>query len=151
MPPMHNEIRWKSIEFHYHHKNPLWPTLVILITICVASFALWQGNLLFFIFTLIAALLTLVWGHRHPRELQFAINDQGLWIGKKLYRYAHFASFALYEETLQLHFINRINFSMDIIIPREKTKSIRNRLLAFIPEVEYTESFVDALAHWLKF
>lgn len=148
---MHNEIRWQSIEFHYHNKKSLWSALVILIAIVVSAFALWQQNLLFFIFTLIAALLTLVWGHRHPPQLQFIIDERGLWIGKKLHRYNNFTSFALYEETLQMNFSNRIHSSMDIIIPREKTKGIRNRLLAFLPEVEYTESFIDALAHWLKF
>lgn len=148
---MNKGFRWTSVEFHYHAKNQFWPALVIIAAICVSAFALWQQNLLFFIFILIAAMLMLVWGRRRPQHMQFAIDERGLWIGKKLHRHQYFTGFALYEKTLQMHSKNRIRPTIDIIIPPEKTKEIRRRLLAFLPEVEYTESFLDALAHWLKF
>ena len=147
---MHNEIRWKSVEFHYHEKNPLWAVFVVIVALFIGTYALWQENLLFLIFTVFAAILTLVWGRRRPRRLEFTINDRGLWIEEKLYPYNHCTGFALHEEMLQMHFKNRIHSSLDIIIPPDKKEHIRDRLLAFLPEVEYTESFIDALAHWLK-
>ena len=151
MKSSNNEIHWRAVEFHYHAKDALWPVAVIGGASLIALFALWQKNILFFIFTLIAAALMLVWGRRHPRHLRFALDERGLWIEEKLHPYKRFTGFALHENSLQMHAASRITPLLTVVIPAHKERDIREYLLAFLPEVEYTESVTEALAHWLRF
>lgn len=144
-------INWTSAEFHYHEKNEAWPALVVVGAVVIGIIALWQHNLLFAIFIGIAAVLMLVWGKRRPRECAFALDKKGLHIDDRIYPFHDFSSFALYEETLLLHPKSRVRPHFSIIIPHEKGNAIRAYLLAFLPEVEYTESFMEIIGHWLKF
>lgn len=144
-------IQWHSFEFHYHEKDEAWPVLVIMGAVIISAIALWQRNLLFVIFTVVAAGLMLVWGRRKPRRLMFALDAKGLHIDDRIYPFHDFSSFALYEDTLLMHPKSRIRPLFSIIIPREKGNAIREYLLAFLPEVEYTESFMEIIGHWLRF
>jgi hypothetical protein len=144
-------ISWMSPEFHYHEKDEAWPLFISLGGAAFAAYALWQHNFLFFVFTLIATGLMLVWGTRKPRHFEFEINDTGLVIDGKMYRYREFTSFALSDNSL--HFIPKssIRPRLEIIVPPSRERAIREHLLDFLHETEYTESFVEALGHWLRF
>jgi len=144
-------INWTSAEFHYHEKDEAWPVLVMVCAVMIGAIALWQRNLLFVIFTVIAAVLILVWGRRRPRLRAFALDKKGLHIDDRIYPFHDFSSFALYEDGLLLHPKSRVRRHFSIIIPHEKDDAIREYLLAFLPEVEYTESFIEMIGHWLKF
>ncbi len=144
-------IEWHAIEFHYHEKDPSWDVFVIVGAFFIGIFALWQRNLLFFIFTLIATMLMLTWGKRRPRRFHFMADNHGLWVEKKLYPYKDCTGFALYHDMLQMHQKNRFHPLLSVIIHEKDEDAIRDHLLAFLPEVEYTESFNEALAHWLQF
>lgn len=144
-------ITWHSNEFHYREKNEAWPAFVVVGAVVIGVIALSQRNLLFVIFTIIATSLMLVWGRRRPRECAFVLDKKGLHIDDRIYPFHDFSSFALYEDTLLMHHKSRIRPYFSIIIPHEKDDAIREYLLAFLPEVEYTESFVEMIGHWLRF
>ena len=93
----------------------------------------------------------LVWGTRKPRNFNFELNDSGLVIDGKTYRYREFASFAVSHDSL--HFIPKssIRPRIEIIVPESREREIREYLLDFLHETEYTESFVETLGHWLRF
>ncbi|MSR73492.1 MAG: hypothetical protein EXS60_00300 [Candidatus Pacebacteria bacterium] len=144
-------ISWMSPEFHYHEKDEAWPVFTALLGIAFAAYALWQHNFLFFVFALIATGLVITWGMRKPRNFEFELNDTGLVIDSKMYRYREFTSFALSDNSL--HFIPKssVRPRIEIIVPFSREREIREYLLDFLHETEYTESFVEALGHWLRF
>ncbi len=144
-------ISWTSPEFHYHEKDEAWPFLVILGGLAVAGFALWQKNFLFFVFALIATGLMLVWGRRRPRHFEFALGTRGVHIDRRLYPYRDFDGFAVNDDILQLSTKSPLRPRFSVIIPEEKAGDIREHLLAFLPEIEYAESFIDALGHLARF
>lgn len=144
-------INWTSAEFHYHEKDEAWPALVIVGALIIGAIALWQRNLLFAIFIGIAAVLMLVWGRRRPLRRAFALDKKGLHIDDRIYPFHDFSSFALYEDALLMHPKSRVRPYFSIIIPHDKGDEIREYLLVFLPEVEYTESFVEIISHWLRF
>jgi hypothetical protein len=144
-------ISWTSPEFHYHEKDESWPVFAALLGAAFAAYAAWQHNFLFFVFILIATGLVIVWGGRTPRHFEFELNDGGLVIDGKTYRYREFSSFALSHDSL--HFIPKssVRPKIEIIIPPSRERDIREYLLDFLHETEYNESFVEALGHWLRF
>ncbi len=144
-------ISWMSPEFHYHEKDEAWPLFVALAGAVIAAYALWQNNFLFFVFTLIATGLVITWGTRKPRHFEFEINDTGLVIDGTMHRYREFTSFALSDNSLHFMPKSSIRPRLEIIVPPSRERAIREHLLDFLHETEYTESFVEALGHWLRF
>ena len=144
-------ISWMSPEFHYHEKDEAWPVFAALLGAAFAAYALWQHNFLFFVFVLIATGLVITWGGRKPRHFEFELNETGFLIDGKTYRYREFASFAVSHDSLHLMPKSSIRPRLEIITPPSREREIREYLLDFLHETEYTESFVEALGHWLRF
>jgi len=144
-------ISWMSPEFHYHEKDEAWPILVVLLGILLAAYALWQGNFLFLVFVCIATGLAIVWGGRKPQHFEFKLNDKGLIIDETMHLYREFRSFALGGDSLHFMPKSSVMPRIEIIIPHSREREIREYLLDFLHETEYTESFVETLGHWLRF
>jgi len=143
-------ISWESPEFHYHDKDEAWPAIVVLVGAAVAGFSLWQHNFLFFVFSLIATGLVLVWGRRRPRIFVFSLGKSGVHIDGRLYPYRDFDGFAIGEDVLQLSTKSPLRPRFTLIMPDEKVDKVREYLLAFLPEIEYDESFIEALGRWAR-
>ena len=144
-------IAWSSPEFHYHEKDEAWPVIVVLAGAAIAGIALWQHNFLFFVFTLIATALALVWGTRRPRHFEFSLEKRGVRIDGKIYPYHDFDGFAIDGEILQLSTKSLLRPRFSIMIPEERAGDIHGHLLAFLPEIEYDESFIEALGRIARF
>lgn len=144
-------INWMSPEFHYHEKDEAWPVFVVLLGIIFSAYAVWQGNFLFLIFICIATALVIAWGGRKPRHFEFELNESGVVIDGDARRYREFRSFAISGDSLHLVPKSSVRPRLEIIIPASREREIREYLLDFLPETEYTESFVEALGHWLRF
>lgn len=144
-------ISWESPEFHYHEKDEAWPVIVLLVGASVAGLALWQNNFLFFVFALVATGLVLVWGRRRPRIFVFSLGKSGVTIDGRLYPYRDFDGFAIGEDTLQLSTKSPLRPRFTLIMPDDKAAEVQAHLLAFLPEIEYDESFIEALGRLARF
>ncbi len=144
-------IHWEAQEFKYHRKSTNWFTSVIGVATVIVIIALWQKNLLFAVFAVIAAVLVVIWGKERPRRLQLKLDDKGLWVNKKFYDLRQFDAFALGEEELKLRYRQHFRPFLTVNFPEEKSGAIRKQLLEFLPEIEYTESLTEALSDWLRF
>lgn len=144
-------ISWMAPEFHYHEKDEAWPVFAALLGAVFAGYALWQHNFLFFVFIIIATGLVIVWGGRRPRHFEFELNEAGIVIDGTMRRYREFRSFALSEDSLHLIPKSSVRPRLEVIVPASREREIREYLLDFLHETEYTESFVEALGHWLRF
>ena len=156
---MDKEIRWSAPEFHYYQKDVSWYWLVLLITVIIVGFALWQGNFLFAVFIIMASVLTLIWGKRTPKTIDFILSGRGLDIGgKKLYTYDSFNGFAIIPnddepELSELIFKTKkqVNPWLRVIIATQRADDVKNLLSKFIPEIEYQESLSDRISKFLRF
>lgn len=151
------EITWRAPEFEYFHKEVSWYWLVLIIAAVITTFSLWQGNILFALFTVIAVFLILSWGHKHPREIEFRIDEHGLEIeGHKSYSYQAFQGFAvqhLNPEWSEIIFRSRNKLTpyLKILIDNNISTEAKTLLNNFLPEIEYEISLVDHIAKILKF
>ena len=156
---MEKEIRWSAPEFHYYHKDVGWYWLVIIVAIILTALALWQKNFLFAIFIILAGILTISWGRKEPKTVDFVLSEKGLDIGdKKSYPFENLAGFAIIAvpgeseiSELVLETKGRFNKWVKVIIADERSEAIKKILLSRIPEVPYEESFAEHIARILRF
>lgn len=149
-------IKWTAPEFEYFKKTEWWHWALMVIAVILGLVALWQRNFLFLIFIVIAALVVSLLAREKPRDINFELEKRGLLINKKLYEYRTFDSFALrqaQDELGALQFKNKERWRPYLTIPitTDQQEPIRSYLLAFLPEVEYNESAIDALSRLLRF
>jgi len=148
-------IQWQALEYRYHRKSLDWFAGVIGLAVILLIIALWQRNFLFAIFIVIAGILVVVWARERPRPILFTLDKKGLWIGRRLHDYRRFDGFALSETQLQLRYKRYLRPYLTVHLPRgrpgKKIKAIQEQLLAFLPEIEYNESLIEALADWVGF
>ncbi len=93
----------------------------------------------------------LVWGRRRPRHFEFTLSERGISIDGSVRSYRDFDGFAISEDSLQLRPKSKLRTSLSVIIPESKRAEIREHLLAHLLEIEYDESFIEALGHLLRF
>jgi hypothetical protein len=144
-------IVWQVSEFNYQEKGLGWYLGVIALVVILTTVALWQKNLLFAAFSIIAGALIINQARKKPRVINCQLAPPELIIDKKLYSLKDFSEFQMNEEFLVLLKANRFSSPLKVPIKKELENTIRNILQPIMPEVEYRQSLNEALARYLKF
>jgi hypothetical protein len=133
------EIIWTASEFIHHEKASGWYLLLI-----VAAFA--GGAVIYFLTrdfisagaVLVGALFLAIMASRHPRQLDYRLDGNGIGIGERYQEYEEFRSFAVVPESglSSIIFMPLKRFSPHTIIyydPSDEDKIITllNRHLPF--------------------
>ena len=149
---MLKEIRWRALEFEYHHKSVSWYWLTAIIAIILVAVALWLGNFLFALFVIIAETLIVFWGYRKPLELEFTLDESGLAIEeKKFYPYGVLEGFAVRSGEIIFKPKNRFMSYLKIAAVPADIGRIKSFLANRLSEFEYEESLIDHLGKILRF
>jgi len=155
--PNIEEIIWQAPEFQYRHKELEWYWLSIIAAGILFLFALWQKNLLFAIFIVIAEIMLIVWANELPKNLQFKINKNGVQIGGlKSYYFEELGGFHICEKEggwgeLVLKTRNKLHAYVKILVFNKDIPEIKKFLKEKLPEMEYQESLSDHLGRRIGF
>ena len=153
-------LEWEAPEFGYIEKEPAWFLSAGLIAAVFLIFAIWQKNLLFAIFIIVATIVVFVWAKKEPEMLLFKLNESGLGIGdRKFYPWSNLEHFSLIKShveqdkfaELMVRRDEKINPLLKIHIPPGRLDEIREFLHGHLKEEEYEESFMDAIERIAKF
>lgn len=149
-------IQWKALEHSYHEKDISWYWLVIIFAILIAALAIWQGNFLFAVFTVIAAVTVIAWGKREPDLIDFELDNDGLKIGNKFYPKENFNHFSIKItgsewDKLLLKKKSKLSQPLWLPIPHFEFDNIKKYCLNFWTEEEYKESLLDVLSDYFRF
>ena len=151
------EIIWKAPEFKYYPKSVAWYGLSAAISVLLILFAVWQKNLLFGIFVIIAELTLISWANRQPKTLEFKIDKKGVAIGQiKFYQYEELTGFHIHDDLrggleLILKTKSKLNPYVRINIIDKDIPEMKSFLKQFIPEIEYKESLSEDINRIIKF
>jgi hypothetical protein len=151
------EIRWQAPEFEYREKDVSWYWLTIIFALFALAVAVWQRNLLFALFVVIAEILIITWGNRKPRIVDFAINETGVTVfSRTLYPYKEMESFSVEEPgeqwtTITFKFQRKLKMPLRVTVPKEKIADITKRITEILPQTEPEESFIDDLEKFFRF
>lgn len=151
------EITWSAPEFRYYDKDISWYWLSIIGAGVIFLTALWQRNLLFGIFVILAEGLIVFWGREFPREVRFRIDKRGLSIDEsKTYLYENLGGFHIIEDNdgigeLILKTKSKLHPYLKILVAAEMIKEIKEFLKNHLEEIEYEESLSDGISRMIGF
>ncbi len=152
-----NEIRWEAAEYEFIPKSTGWHAGIGVMTLALVGIALWQQNFFFAIFILIAGIMVIILGNRHPEVIGFVLNEDGIHIGEAaFYPFEKLEGFSIRErphrsDELILRRKIAVNQLVHISIEPEMISKLRAFLEQHLPEEEHEPSFLESLTDILGF
>ena len=149
-------FQWSALEYEYFPKSADWFWMVVILTLSIAVASFILGNFLFGVLIFVSGFGIILFGLRKPQNVFFSITGRGVQIKDKLYSYNGLESFWIYYNPpvqKQLSLKSKKIFMPSIQIPLGDADPniVRNFLLKFMPEKEYSESFSDSMMKILRF
>lgn len=151
-----DQISWHSPEFNYVHKEVEWYWMTIIASSVVFLIAIWQRNLLFAFFIVIAEFLIIHWGRQFPKTIKFSLTKNSVRIGATdEYSYSQLAGYHILRHDdhseLVLRTKNRIQPFLKILIDSEHIPEIKEFISEHLPEIEYDEPLSDHFGRMMGF
>ncbi len=152
-----HEIRWKAAEYEFIPKSTNWHTGVGIATLVLVGIALWQQNFFFAIFILIAGIMVVILGNRHPEVVEFVLNEDGCYVGGVIsYPFEKLEGFSIRErphrsDELILKRKTALNQLVHIPIEPEMISKVRSFLEEYLPEEEHSPSILESITDILGF
>lgn len=147
-------ISWRGLEFEKNTKNQRWYFIVSLIIATIIGYAIFTDSpIMAFTFILIGV-TGYLYLQKEPREINFAINHDGIIIGNEIYEFEDMESFWIFYyppeiKILSLHMKEKILPHVHIPIYKEDPVKIREIILQFVPEEKQEPGIVDAIERLL--
>lgn len=137
-------IRWSAPEYVHKDRSVDFFWTIGLIALASCGLALWLHNYLFAIFILIAGSCLILFSIRHPQEMQFTAQTEGLYIGKELYEWNKLQGFSIKKDEpyAKLILLTSKKFLplYTIPLPPELSTEVKESFTKFIPLMELVES-----------
>lgn len=154
--PSLKPISWTASEFIDHQKDKSWFLgLAGLTLLAIGVIYFMTHDITSCAVIGVVAVLFGITAARKPRTLEFAIDDQGIQIGNKLYTYASFKSFTVMEEgpfsSIQLLPMQRFMPPVSLYYPPEQEDAITASLGAFLPHENRERDPIDKLMRRIRF
>lgn len=149
--------QWIINEYRQYEHSRAWLFSMAVIGIALLAYALYTGNNSFAVIIVLFAVILYLHQQQRPLEMNIAITENGVVVGRKLYRYSELDSFwIVYEpgEVKNLYFMvnglvkNRLSLPLGDMDPRP----IRRYLSQFVIEntAEEDEPLSDKLTRVFK-
>ena len=93
-----DKIEWSAPEYKHEEKSIdfLWTIGLTAIIACIV--ALWLKNYLFAVFIFISGITLILFSIRHPQDINFSIETEGLSLGKDKYDWKKIKGFNIKKE-----------------------------------------------------
>lgn len=149
---------WEGVEYSFNEKNADWYWALGIVTFAAVVAAILFSNLLLAAVIAAAGAAVALQAAKHPRLHHFQILDTGVAIDNSLYLYSDMYDFSILEYLdpslpLALSIKTRHILAPHLLIPinDQDPDEVYEYLAQQLPEGEHADSFVDRLAHLLRF
>lgn len=155
--PQQTELTWTASEFVANHKNARWHGLFLVATAIVAAITyLLTKDVISTISIVVVGILFMIISNKKPRQLSYAVSNDGISIGGKFYPFASFKSFAVVYEgaisSISLMPIHRLQPDLTIYYPPESERQIFDLILAHLPNDQAAaDKIIDRFARKIRF
>ncbi len=137
-------ITWSAPEYKHKEKSMDFLWAIGLITIIAGGVAIWLSNYVFAIFIFIAGATLILFSIRHPQEVSFSIETEGLTMSKDKYPWKRIKGFHIKRE---FDYTNLLILTDKYFLPvytiplnPDMANEIREELLKVTPNIELEES-----------
>jgi hypothetical protein len=139
-----NKIEWSAPEYDHKEHSTDWFWTMGLITLAVCVLAVWIRNYLFAVFIFISGCCLAMFNIRHPQEISFIIETEGITMGRDKYSWKNIKSFDIKKDGKNPKLLIQTSKYFlpvyTIPIPANLIGQIRESLLKFVPNAELEES-----------
>lgn len=151
-----DQISWHAPEFNYVHKDIEWYWMTIIVSSIIFLISIWQRNLLFAFFVVIAEFLIIHWSKQYPKTLRFSLTKNSVRISDLAeYPYSHLVGFDIlrHDDHSEIVFQTkkRIQPFVKILIDSDHIQEIREFLSEHLPEIDYEEPLSDHFGRMMGF
>jgi len=164
-PAEESAITWQAPEFEFQKKDISWYWMSLIIGIILLALTVWQRNLLFAIFIIVAWLVVVYSASKTPTNWNFKLSEKGIEIylsakdqaAKKFYDFKEIEGFDIHlNETkkygeLILKTKKRFSPYLKINFLAVDQEKIAEFLQKYIAKEEYSESLVDSFSKLIGF
>lgn len=139
MPKQQMLISWRVPEYRKYDRSRRWYALAAAVLAALLAYAIFSANFLFAIILIVIAVTVVLQDKHQPAELDFAIANEGIHIGRRFYVYGVFQHFWIFYEpdqakTLFFEFKNKVRPRLAVPLFNKNPLHIRSTLLKFLPE-----------------
>jgi len=154
------EITWTASEAVEYQRKSSWYAVLIIVTAVIIGGAvllqvfldiqLWSTALL----ALVVFIAIMVVSRKKPRDLEYRLNNEGVYVDKKLYPWSDFRAFGVTNDselwTVWLIPTKRFAMGMSMFVPADRGEEIVDALGAILPMEKITNNVIDNVARRLK-
>lgn len=150
-----HEFSWQAPSSHRTPRTAQWYLVSIGVMLVCVVVALYQGNLLFAMFAVLAELFLLFLGQERPRQIVYAVNERGLSAnGDILREHQELDSFAFHDmggRYIEVVFrpADTLKTYTRILIPRERVEDAKVFFGQRWYEFQYEGGITDVMAQFL--
>ncbi len=133
-------ISWRIPEYDRYERPKIWYILAIIVALTALIIAFWAKNYLFVIIIVLSSLIIILNEGREPEEIEFAIHDEGLALGKRFIDYSELSNFSIIykprQNTKKLYFEfgSALRPRLSIYLGNNNPLKIRDILLNYLQE-----------------
>jgi hypothetical protein len=149
-------VSWEAPEFYYTEKGADWYFALGIIVVSCAVAALFLGNILLALLSIIAGMALAVAAAKRPAVVPFAVTVRGVRIGNALYPFGHLESYHIDEDDprgpqLLLHAKRKFMPLLIMPLPPEYVDEIESILRGRLPEDYLEESLAVKVLEYFGF
>jgi hypothetical protein len=154
--PTGGSIAWTASELIAHSKTPGWYGTLFAAAVVIAALVWFFTKDIFSSVIVVLALGVLAaYASRTPRELEYAVDEEGLMIGQKHYDYASFKSFSIIPEghfsSIELMPLKRFSPPITIYYDPADEDAIAGALASHLPFEHHKRDAIDQLMRRIRF
>jgi len=149
-------ITWTSAEFHIHEKTIAWYLTLAVVTIAVAAVLfLLMGGIVTPGVIIICGIILGFYGSHRPEQLEYAMNNKGIRVGTKQYRYDDFQLFVVTPNSpaheVTLIPVKRFMPPLSVRYVPDLEEKVLNMLSDHLPLEERRTDLVDSIMQRIRF
>ncbi len=147
-------ITWSAYEYIHQEKGTMWFTVFGIVTALLVGATIFFQQWSFLVLIIVIAVVIVVSAKRPPRELTYALTDEGLSIDGKMHSYDSFKAFGIIRDgeefSVMLIPTQRFQPGITVYFPEEAGEAIVDILGGILPMKDLKLDAVDRLVRLLR-
>lgn len=151
----HQSYTWEASEYIYHEKSAGWYAALWLIAAVLCGILGFLQQWLSIVVVVVMAIAIMVYTRKHPRTLQYTLDEDGIIIERKELPYTNFRSFSILQDmawySIDLEPAKRFVPRLTLICENDDVEKIEQILSSHLPRVDRELDFIERASRYLRF
>lgn len=147
-------VEWEAEEYVARDKNAGWYVGLVIVGLVLVALSVWLRWWTFTALIVVAVLALLVYSLRPPRKLHYALDNEGLVEGGRIYKYEDYKSFGVLRDGAHFAIVltprKRFSPAVTVYFPEAQGEKIVDVFGMRLPMEEVKLDFLDKIVKSLR-